>query len=166
MDDHFDRGHLANMRLYQHEAEHGIATIPSGGILEILSIPSMPDGVRGFHILLSSRPETSRRFVPGPPDPSPTCQPEDPAQVTARQPISILDLAGRATLASPNKYYPNYGTTTTSIDTNIWRSSRRPHKRNFIAVITPICPAYRAIERPVHGLLRKSGGCGGHCRDP
>ncbi len=51
MDGYFDRGHLANLRLFQHQAEHGFATLPSGGILEILSIPSMPDGVMGFHIL-------------------------------------------------------------------------------------------------------------------
>jgi hypothetical protein len=50
MDGYFDRAHLSNLREYQHEAEHGFATLPGGGILEILSIPSMPAQVMGFHI--------------------------------------------------------------------------------------------------------------------
>ena len=50
MDGYFDRGHLGNLRQHQHEAEHGFATLPGGGILEILSIPTMPDQVMGFHI--------------------------------------------------------------------------------------------------------------------
>ncbi len=51
MDGYFDRGHLSNLRAHQHEAKHAFCTLPAGGILEILSIPSMPDGVMGFHIL-------------------------------------------------------------------------------------------------------------------
>lgn len=47
---YFDRGHLANMRLHQHEAQHGFTTLHEGGILEILSIPTMPDKVMGFHL--------------------------------------------------------------------------------------------------------------------
>lgn len=50
MDGYFDRAHLSNMRQFQHEAEHGFATLPGGGILEILSIPAMPDQVMGFHL--------------------------------------------------------------------------------------------------------------------
>lgn len=51
MDGYFDRGHLASLRLHQHEAEHGFATLPHGGVLEILSIPTMEDQVMGFHLL-------------------------------------------------------------------------------------------------------------------
>jgi len=50
MDGYFDRQHLANLRQHQHEAQHGFTTLPEGGILEILSIPTMPDQVMGFHI--------------------------------------------------------------------------------------------------------------------
>lgn len=50
MDGYFDRAHLANMRRHQDEAKHGFATLPGGGILEILSIPTMPDQVMGFHL--------------------------------------------------------------------------------------------------------------------
>jgi hypothetical protein len=50
MDGYFDRGHLANLRQHQHEAQHGFATLRAGGILEILCIPTMPDQVMGFHI--------------------------------------------------------------------------------------------------------------------
>jgi len=50
MDGYFDRGHIANLRAHQDEAEHGFATLPCGGVLEILSIPTMPDQVMGFHI--------------------------------------------------------------------------------------------------------------------
>lgn len=46
---YFDRGHFGNLRQHQHEAEHGFTTLPSGGILEILSIPTLPDQVMGFH---------------------------------------------------------------------------------------------------------------------
>jgi hypothetical protein len=52
MDGYFDRSHLASLRLHQHEAQHGFATLPAGGILEILSIPTMPDQVMGFHIFV------------------------------------------------------------------------------------------------------------------
>ena len=47
---YFDHHHIANMRGHQHEAEHGFATLPGGGILEILSIPTMPNHVMGFHL--------------------------------------------------------------------------------------------------------------------
>lgn len=50
MEGYFDRRHLANLRLYQNEAEHGFATLPSGGILEILSIPTLPAQAMGFQI--------------------------------------------------------------------------------------------------------------------
>jgi hypothetical protein len=50
MDGYFDRRHLANLRLHQHEALHGFATLASGGILEILSIPVMPNETMGFHV--------------------------------------------------------------------------------------------------------------------
>ncbi|MCX6874802.1 MAG: hypothetical protein NTW21_13490 [Verrucomicrobia bacterium] len=50
MNGYFDRAHLSNMREHRHEAEHGFATLPGGGILEILSIPSMPEQVMGFHL--------------------------------------------------------------------------------------------------------------------
>lgn len=50
MDGYFDRGHLGSLRQHQHEAEHGFATLPGGGVLEILSIPTMPEQVMGFHI--------------------------------------------------------------------------------------------------------------------
>ena len=51
MDGYFDRGHLASLRLHQHEAEHGFATLPAGGVLEILSIPTLPGQVMGFQLL-------------------------------------------------------------------------------------------------------------------
>lgn len=50
MSGYFDHGHLAHLRLHQHEAAHGFATLPGGGILEILSIPTLPDEVMGFQI--------------------------------------------------------------------------------------------------------------------
>ncbi|HHY87166.1 MAG TPA: hypothetical protein GYA07_16765 [Verrucomicrobia bacterium] len=50
MDGYFDRRHIANMRAHLDEARHGFATLPSGGVLEILAIPAMPDEVMGFHI--------------------------------------------------------------------------------------------------------------------
>jgi len=50
MEGYFDRGHLGNLRQHQHEAEHGFTTLPGGGVLEILSIPTMPEQVMGFHI--------------------------------------------------------------------------------------------------------------------
>ena len=51
MDGYFDRTHLANMREHQHEAVHGFATLPGGGILEILSIPTLSNHAMGFHLL-------------------------------------------------------------------------------------------------------------------
>jgi hypothetical protein len=67
MDGYFDRGHLANLRLHQHEAEHGFTTLPGGGILEILSIPTLPNQVMGFHILTVFDPkdDTDRGRVIG-----------------------------------------------------------------------------------------------------
>jgi len=50
MDGYFDHSHIANMREHQHQAEHGFATLPGGGILEILSIPTLPNQVMGFHL--------------------------------------------------------------------------------------------------------------------
>jgi len=50
MTGYFDHAHLANLRLHQDEAEHGFATLPKGGIMEILSIPTMLDQVMGFQI--------------------------------------------------------------------------------------------------------------------
>jgi len=50
MESYFDRRHITNLRHHQHEAQHGFATLPAGGILEILSIPAMPGEVMGFHI--------------------------------------------------------------------------------------------------------------------
>jgi hypothetical protein len=47
---YFDRQHITNLRQHQHEAEHGFTTLPSGGILEILSIPTLPAQAMGFHI--------------------------------------------------------------------------------------------------------------------
>lgn len=50
MGGYFDRAHISNLRQHQAEAEHGFATLPCGGVLEILSIPTMPEQVMGFHI--------------------------------------------------------------------------------------------------------------------
>jgi len=50
MDGYFDRQHLANLRHFQHDARHGFASLASGGVLEVLVIPVMPDDVMGFHI--------------------------------------------------------------------------------------------------------------------
>jgi hypothetical protein len=50
MDGYFDRRHIGNMRAHVHEARHGFTTLPSNGVLEILSIPTLPDEVMGFHI--------------------------------------------------------------------------------------------------------------------
>jgi hypothetical protein len=52
MDGYFDRRHFSNLREHQHEAQHGFATLPSGGVLEVISIPSMPDQVMGFHLFV------------------------------------------------------------------------------------------------------------------
>lgn len=50
MEGYFDRAHIVNMRAHQTEAKHGFATLASGGVLEILAIPTMPDEIMGFHI--------------------------------------------------------------------------------------------------------------------
>jgi hypothetical protein len=60
MEGYFDRGHLASLRLHQHEAEHGFATMPQGGILEILSIPTMANQVMGFQIFSVFDPKDSK----------------------------------------------------------------------------------------------------------
>jgi hypothetical protein len=57
MEGYFDRGHLANLRQHQHEAQHGFATLPAGGILEILSLPTMPNQVMGFHLFIVFDPK-------------------------------------------------------------------------------------------------------------
>jgi hypothetical protein len=50
MEGYFDRRHITNLRHHQQEAKHGFAKLPGGGILEILSIPTLPGEVMGFHI--------------------------------------------------------------------------------------------------------------------
>ena len=67
MDGYFDRGHLSNMREHQHEAEHGFATLPGGGILEILSIPTLPNHAMGFHLftVFDPKDETDKGRVIG-----------------------------------------------------------------------------------------------------
>jgi len=50
MDGYFDRGHLGSLRQHQHQAEHGFATLCGGGILEILSIPTLSNHAMGFHL--------------------------------------------------------------------------------------------------------------------
>ncbi len=50
MTGYFDRGHFSNLRQHLREAEHGFTTLPGGGILEILSIPTLPNQVMGFHL--------------------------------------------------------------------------------------------------------------------
>ena len=66
MDGYFDRGHITSLRQHQHEAQHGFATLPAGGILEILSIPTMPNQVMGFHLFIVFDPKDDAdkgRFV-------------------------------------------------------------------------------------------------------
>jgi len=63
---YFDRRHFSNLRQHLHEAQHGFATLPSGGVLEIISIPSMPDQVMGFHLFIVFDPRDAKdlgRFV-------------------------------------------------------------------------------------------------------
>ena len=50
MQGYFDRRHIVNLRHFLSEAQHGFTSLASGGILEILVIPTMPDDVMGFHI--------------------------------------------------------------------------------------------------------------------
>lgn len=50
MDGYFDRHHIGQMRHHLNEARHGFTALASGGILEILVIPTMPDEIMGFHI--------------------------------------------------------------------------------------------------------------------
>jgi len=52
MDGYFDRQHLVNLRAHLHEAQHGFVTLASAGVLEIVSIPSLPDQAMGFHIFI------------------------------------------------------------------------------------------------------------------
>lgn len=66
MEGYFDRRHLANLRHHQHEAQHGFATLASGGVLEVLAIPTLPAEVMGFHIfsVFDPRDESDRgRFI-------------------------------------------------------------------------------------------------------
>lgn len=50
MEGYFDRRHILNLQSHLGEAEHGFATLEQGGILEVISIPAMPDHVMGFLI--------------------------------------------------------------------------------------------------------------------
>ena len=50
MEGYFDRGHLVNLRGHLGEAEHGFTTLQNGGILEVISIPALPEGAMGFQI--------------------------------------------------------------------------------------------------------------------
>lgn len=50
MDGYFDRRHIGSLRDHARDAHHGFATLASGGILEILCIPTMPNETMGFHI--------------------------------------------------------------------------------------------------------------------
>jgi hypothetical protein len=50
MEGYFDRAHFVNLRTHVTEAKHGFTTLESGGVLEIISVPTMPDDVMGFHI--------------------------------------------------------------------------------------------------------------------
>jgi len=50
MEGYFDRAHFVNLRAHLDEAKHGFTTLASGGVLEIIAIPTMPDEVMGFHI--------------------------------------------------------------------------------------------------------------------
>jgi len=51
MEGYFDRGHFLNLREHVGEAQHGFATLPSGGIIEVIQIPALPDNVMGFQLL-------------------------------------------------------------------------------------------------------------------
>lgn len=50
MEGYFDRRHITNLREFQREARHGFATLPAGGVLEIVVIPVLPNEIMGFHI--------------------------------------------------------------------------------------------------------------------
>jgi hypothetical protein len=50
MEGYFDRVHIVNMRAHLSEARHGFTTLASGGVLEILAIPTLHDEIMGFHI--------------------------------------------------------------------------------------------------------------------
>lgn len=47
---YFDLQHLAALRQFHSQAQHAFATLPAGGVLEVLVIPTLPDEVTGFHI--------------------------------------------------------------------------------------------------------------------
>jgi len=59
MRDYFDRRHLANLRGHLREAQDGFVTLASGGVLEILVIPTLPEDAMGFHILSVFDPKDS-----------------------------------------------------------------------------------------------------------
>jgi len=59
MRDYFDRRHLANLRGHLHEAQNGFVTLASGGVLEILIIPTLPNDAMGFHIISVFDPKDS-----------------------------------------------------------------------------------------------------------
>jgi hypothetical protein len=66
MDGYFDRRHLSNLRQHQREAQHGFATLAGSGIIEIISVPSMPDQVMGFHLFVVFDPRDDQdrgRFI-------------------------------------------------------------------------------------------------------
>jgi hypothetical protein len=66
MHGYFDRRHIANLRHHQHEALHGLTQLPGGGILEILSIPTLPAEAMGFHLFLVFDPRDDHdrgRFI-------------------------------------------------------------------------------------------------------
>lgn len=50
MEGYFDPRHTANLKQHVGEARHGFTTLSRGGILEVLSVPALPDDVMGFHI--------------------------------------------------------------------------------------------------------------------
>lgn len=60
MDGYFDRRHLTNLRAHLAEAHHGFTTLPTGGILEILAIPTLPGEAMGFHIFSVFDPADER----------------------------------------------------------------------------------------------------------
>ncbi len=50
MEGYFDRQHILNMQAHLSEAQHGFTTLQSSGVLEVVSLPTFPDEVMGFHI--------------------------------------------------------------------------------------------------------------------
>lgn len=50
MDGYFDPQHLSALRQFQSQAQHAFASLPSGGVLEVVVIPTLPEEASGFHI--------------------------------------------------------------------------------------------------------------------